>query len=136
MRNFLFLLLAGCCFLVACSKTETKGGKYTAVLVECIGNAAAQEINAVLMITNTGFNESHRVGGAVHGTMAIDDRGNTLKPHSNSGYLYEFPTGVPVRVTVERMGPVMQGTLTLRILTVSIGPSNNIVEFRNVPIVW
>jgi len=111
-------------------------GNFSAQVIECFGNAGNQEITVVLMMTNVGFNEKFYVGGSLNGTMAVDVGGNTLKPHSSTGNLYEFPTGVPVRVTIERISPIMAGTPMLRTLRVNIGTSKNIVEFRNVPIAW
>jgi len=109
--------------------------KFSVQIIECFGNASTQEIAVVLMITNNGFNERRWIGSASN-TMAVDNQGNTLKPFRSAGVLLDFPTGVPVRVTIERMGPIFAGTPMLRILRVEIGSSKNIVEFRNVPIVW
>jgi len=90
----------------------------------------------VVTITNRGTNERKYIGGSLEGTMAVDIQGNTLKPYSSSGVLTELPTAVPVKVTIDRFGPILPGTPMLRTLRVSIGSRNNIVEFRNVPIVW
>jgi hypothetical protein len=123
---------------VACEEPETSSdGEYSGTIVECTGNTADQDLTVVLMITNTGFNDAQYVGGATTGTMAIDSRGNTLKPlYESLGNYYEFPTGTTVRVTIENLGKIMPGTLMLQTLRVGIGSTNNQLEFNDVLIVW
>ena len=111
-------------------------GNYSAVLTQVSGNAGTQDLTVVVTITNRGPNARQFVGGSLSNTMAVDMRGNTLKPYSSTGVSVEFPTNVPVRVEITRFGPVMPGTMMLRTLRVSIGTSNTMLEFRNVPIVW
>jgi hypothetical protein len=130
----LFLLL--CLLSASCEEPETSSnGNYSGTIVECIGSTAEQELTVALMITNTGFNDEQWVGGASNGTTAVDSKGNTLKPYSNMGHFYEFPTGTAVRVTVERLGKIMPGTLMLQTLKVSIG-TENMLEFHDVLIAW
>ncbi len=138
----LCLVLASSLLCVSCEKeiivgqeVRSSNGQYVATLVHCTGNTTEQELSVVLMITNTEFNAEAWVGG-YGGTVAIDGRGNTLTPYHSAGYFHDFPTGVAVRVTIERLGKIMPGTMMLQSLTVSIGSSGNVVEFRNVPIVW
>ncbi len=133
-RDFaLFLLL--CLLCVSCEKATSNDGNYSGTIVECIGNTAEQELTVTLMITNSGLNDEQWVGGAGNGTMAIDNKGNTLTPYSNMGNFYEFPTGTAVRVTVERLNKILPGTLKLQTLKVSIG-TENMLEFKDVLIAW
>ena len=138
---FLCALFGGCAFLPQIIPTIPTGnsassGNYSVTVTQVTGNAATQNLTVVLMITNRGANSREFVGGSISGTMAVDVAGNTLQPHSSTGVNMEFPTGVPVKVTIERFGAIPPGTSMLRILRVSIGSRNEIVEFRNVPIVW
>jgi len=104
-------------------------------LMECIGNHSAQTASVTIMVTNRNANQRAWIGGSSQ-TYAIDDQGLTSRPHSSAGVSTELPTGVPVRVTIERIGPLFN-TRTLRHLQISIGNSEqNRVTFKNVPIVW
>ena len=136
---FVMCLFFGSCALL--QKTVppvgvARTGNFTVTVAQCTANAGTQEMTVVVMITNTGPNDQKWVGGSNDGTMAVDVRGNTLKPYTSAGWLHEFPTRVPVRVTIERFGPIVPGTAMLRTLRVSIGSNSNIVEFRNVPVNW
>ena len=114
----------------------SRAGQYTGQIVEVVGNAGNQNVTVVVMITNTGPNTRQYIGGNGDGTMAVDVNGNTLKPYSSTGVNTELPSGVAVRVTVARMEPIPPGTPMLRTLRISVGTRNNMLEFRNVPIVW
>jgi len=134
---FVSILFGGCAWLhpnIPSGGGTT--GQFTVVLTQCKGNAGTQDLTVVVTVTNRGTNDRKFIGGSLEGTMAVDIQGNTLKPYSSSGVLVDLPTAVPVKVTIERFGPILPGTLMLRTLRVSIGSRNNIVEFRNVPIVW
>ena len=136
---FLCALLGSCAWLYPVIQTSggiSRAGQYSAQVVECVGNAGNQSITLVLMITNTGPNTQQFICGNSGGTMAVDVYGNTLKPYSNTGINTELPSGVPVRVTIARLEPIPPGTPMLRTVRVSIGTRNNMLEFRNVPIVW
>ena len=136
---FLCALLGSCAWLYPVVQTSggiSRAGQYSAQIVECFGNAGSQNVTLVVMITNNGANTRQFIGGNGDGTMAIDVSGNTIKPYSSTGVNTEFPSGVPVRVTIARMEPIAPGTPMLRTVRVSIGTRNNLLEFRNVPIVW
>ena len=132
-------LLGSCAWLypvVQSSGGISRAEQYSAQIVECSGNAGNQSVTLVVMITNTGPNTRQYIGGNGDGTLAIDVHGNTLKPYSSTGVNTELPSGVPVRVTIARMEPIPPGTPVLRTVRVSIGTRNNMLEFRNVPIIW
>ena len=104
-------------------------------LVECIGNHSAQSVRVTLIVTNRKANQRAWIGSSSH-SYAIDDQGRTSRPHSSAGVSTELPTGVPVRVTIERFEPVFH-TMMFRHLQISIGNSEtNRVVFKNVPITW
>lgn len=112
-------------------------GQYQVSLVECIGNASAQSVTAVVIITNRGPNDKQFIGGSLNNTIAIDNYGTSYIPYNSAGVLTDLPTGVPVRVNINRIEPVMPGISMFRLLRVSIGgKAKSSVEFRNVPIVW
>ena len=147
MRKFRFIfilfavstLLGSCAWLypvVQSGGGVSRAGQYTGQIVEVTGNAGNQNVTVVVMITNTGANTRQYIGGSTDGTMAVDVNGNTLKPYSSTGVNTELPSGVPVRVTIARMEPIPPGTPMLRTVRVSIGTRNNMLEFRNVPIIW
>ncbi len=90
-----------------------------------------------MAVTNVGTNSSAYIGGSLNGTMAIDSNGSTIKPYSSAGTYYELPSGVTLRVEIDRLQPVMPGTPMFQTLRVSIGSGNdNVADFRNVPITW
>jgi len=132
----LSILLAGCGMKRPIPSGVATAGNYTAVLTQVSGNAGTQDLTVVVTITNRGPNARQFVGGSTSGTLAVDMLGNTLRPYSSTGVSTELITGVPVRVEIARFGPIMPGTMMLRSLRVSIGTSNTMLEFRNVPIVW
>ena len=108
---------------------------YRVELIECRGYHSAQMVTATLMITNRNANTRAWVGGSPN-SYAIDDQGRRSQPYSSSGVLADLPTGVPVRVTIERIQPVFHTTM-FRHLQISIGGGDkNRVTFRNVPIIW
>jgi len=111
-------------------------GNFSAVVTQVTGSAGTQDLTVVVTITNRGPNARRYVGGSLSGTMAVDIGGNTIKPYSSTGVDVDLPTGVPVKVSIARFGPILPGTAMLRTLRVSIGSSNEILEFRNVPIAW
>ncbi len=120
--------------------TEGVAKKYFRVqLVECIGYASSQSVTAVIAVTNTGPNDHLYIGGSTDGTMAVDEYGVSSKPYSSTGTHYELPSGVTVRVEVDRINPVRPGAALFQTLRISIGSGDrqtNVVDFRNVPIVW
>ena len=131
------ILLGSCGFLHPHVPTGgSSTGQYLVTLSDCRGNAGTQDLTVVVTVVNKGTNQKRFVGGSSDGTMAVDVTGKTLKPYSSAGVQVDLPTGVPVKVTIERFGPIIQGTPMLRTLRVSVGSSNNIVEFRNVVIIW
>jgi hypothetical protein len=136
---FLFpsiLLLGSCAWLYPHIPTGGgSAGQFTAVVSQVTADAGTQDLTVVITVTNRGTNVTRHIGSSASGTMAVDINGNTIKPRS-SGVILDFPTGVPVKVTIDRFGPIMPGTPMLRTLRVSLGNANEIVEFRNVPIVW
>ena len=105
-------------------------GNYTVKLVQCTGSRSNQAIEIVLMVTNSGVNESMYLGSDA---MAIDNYGNTL--HSGYSTKYEFPTGVSVKVTVSHIKLVEPRTTMLSFFKLPLG-SGKVVEFRNVPVQW
>ena len=107
-------------------------------LIECIGNASAQSVTAMIAITNMGPNAHLYIGGNSDGSMAVDEYGVTSKPYNSAGVHYDLPSGVTVRAEVDRINPVRPGAAMFQTLRISIGSGNkdNIVDFRNVPIVW
>ena len=108
---------------------------YRVELLECRGNHSAQTVTATLIITNRNANARVWIGGSPN-SYAIDDQGRRSQPYSSSGVLTDLPTGVPVRVNIERIQPVFH-TNMFRHLQFSIGSGEkNQVVFRNVPIIW
>lgn len=120
--------------------TVTSGtvkGQFHVQLVECVGNASAQSVTAVLSVTNTGPNAFKYIGGSLDGSLAIDNFGATSKPYGSAGQQYDLPSGVVVRVEIPRIEPVRPGAEFFQILSISMGGGkDNMVSFRNVPIVW
>ena len=107
-------------------------GNYTVQLLQCTANRGNQEIEIVLLMTNRGVNEGMYLGAS--SSLAIDNYGNTLSGFGTQ--YYEFPTGVPVKVTVNRIKLADPRTTMLSYYKIEMKSSNNFVEFRNVPVGW
>lgn len=115
----------------------TVKGQFRVQLIECIGNTSSQSVTAILAVTNTGPNTHFYIGGSSNGSMAVDSYGSTVKPYNSAGKHYDLPSGVVVRVEIDRIEPVRPGTPGFQTLRVSLGVGdNNIIDFRNIPIIW
>lgn len=110
--------------------------RFKVEIIDCIGNSAEQKFDVILKITNKSTNESNMcVGGSCSGaSSAVDKEGNSYKPNKCAGDCKDFPTGVPVKVTVtfEQILPTVKG---MEVIKVSLG-SYGTVELRNVNIKW
>lgn len=142
------LLLAGCTTLTSLTGIGgynnagiLMGGtvkrQFNVQLIECVGNASSQSVTAVMAVTNTGPNAFVYIGGSLNGSVAIDSYGSTSKPYNSAGHQYDLPSGVVVRVEIDRIEPVRPGTPMFQSLDISFGSGkDNTVRFRNVPIIW
>jgi hypothetical protein len=148
------VLMTGCSLLTSLRNTQGYGGmadvaaglglrggmvrgQYYVELVRCVGSSSAQEVTAVVAITNQGPGGGLYVGGSSDGTLSVDGFGNTAKPYGSAGTYYEFPSGVTITAEVPRIGPVRPGSAVFQILRISVGSGDgNTIDFRNVPIVW
>ena len=105
-------------------------------IVDCIGNSAEQKFTLTLKITNKGTNESNMcIGGSCGGnTLAVDKQGNSYKSDRCAGDCKDFPTNVPVKVTLifEKVLPSVQG---LEVIKFNLGNYGN-VELRNIKLSW
>ena len=115
----------------------TVKGQFQVQLIECVGNASSQNVTAIMLVTNTGPNAYLYIGGSLNGSVAIDSHGMTSKPYGSAGQQYDLPSNVTVRVEIPRIEPVRPGTPMFQSLGISFGTgANNMIYFRNVPIVW
>lgn len=140
------MLLASCAALgiggfgnlgVGTVTSGTVDRQFYVQLIECVGNTSAQSVTAIMAVTNNGPNAYRYIGGSLNGSVAIDSNGYTSKPYNSAGKQYDLPSGVTVRVEIDRIEPVAPGTPSFQSLTISLGSGQNgSVMFRNVPIVW